>query len=63
MAVCKRCGERKRRWPRSCSRCDSGWDRTDTAADVTGLAADAGLFGWVGRGVAGLARLVVRALD
>lgn len=63
MAVCKRCGEQKRRWPRSCSRCDSGWDRAGTTADVAGVALDTGLLGWIGRGVAGLARLVARALD
>ncbi|MGW1599671.1 hypothetical protein [Streptomyces eurythermus] len=63
MAVCERCGERKRRRPRSCSRCGSGWDRADTAADVTELAAETGMFGWIGRGVAGVARLVARALD
>ncbi|GGR73536.1 hypothetical protein GCM10010236_29930 [Streptomyces eurythermus] len=63
MAVCKRCGERKRRRPRSCSRCDSGWDRADTTADVADLAVNTGVLGWVGRGIAGVARLVVRALD
>ncbi|MFF8997396.1 hypothetical protein ACF1GW_09840 [Streptomyces achromogenes] len=63
MAVCKRCGERKRRWPRSCSRCDSGWDRAETTADVTDVVVETGMLGWVGRGVAGVARLVVRALD
>ncbi|MFH9399746.1 hypothetical protein ACH4JS_08140 [Streptomyces sp. NPDC017638] len=66
MTVCERCGERRQRRPRSCSRCRSGADRADraeTTADVAEVVVETGLLRWVGRGVAGVARLVVRVLD
>ncbi|WP_217144874.1 hypothetical protein [Streptomyces sp. AC627_RSS907] len=64
MAKCKKCGARKRSWPRSCSRCrrsESDW--TDTAADAADLAEAGGLLAWIWRGVTGFARLALRALD
>ena len=63
MAMCKKCGERKRRWPRSCSRCRSESDRAEAASDAAELAVEAGLLGWIGRGVTGVVRLVLRVLD
>ncbi|WP_329378128.1 hypothetical protein [Streptomyces sp. NBC_01716] len=61
MAMCRKCGTRKRRWPRSCPRCRSGADRADTAADVAELAVETGLLGWIARGVTAAVRLVLRA--
>ncbi|GAA2276732.1 hypothetical protein GCM10010415_50760 [Streptomyces atrovirens] len=63
MAKCKKCGARKRGWPRSCSRCRSKSDWTESAADTADLASEAGLFGWLWRGVKGVVRLVLRAVD
>ncbi|MER6623895.1 hypothetical protein [Streptomyces sp. NPDC000931] len=63
MAMCKKCGEQKRSWPRSCSRCRSGRDWTEPAADAADLASAAGLLGWFWRGVKGVVRLVLRTAD
>ncbi|QEU76864.1 hypothetical protein CP967_30740 [Streptomyces nitrosporeus] len=63
MATCEKCGGRKRRRPRSCPRCRSGADRAETGADVAELVVETGLLGWVGRGVTGMMRLVLRVLD
>lgn len=63
MAMCKKCGARKRGWPRSCSRCGSGPDRADVAVDAAELAVETGLLGWVGRAITGVARLALRAFD
>ncbi|SFX76174.1 hypothetical protein SAMN02787144_100637 [Streptomyces atratus] len=63
MAVCKKCGVRKRRWPRSCSQCRSGPDRAEAAGDAAELAVETGLLGWIGRGTMGVVRLVLRAFD
>ncbi|MFC9427667.1 hypothetical protein [Streptomyces sp. NPDC056987] len=62
MAICKKCGARKRRWPRSCPRCRHGSDRAETAVDAAEFAVETGLLGWIGRGVMAAVRLVVRAL-
>ncbi|GAA3869986.1 hypothetical protein [Streptomyces sedi] len=66
MAKCVKCGADKRRWPRSCPKCRHGAgrrdDATDTAATATDLAASAGLFGGIWRGVMTAVRWVVRAL-
>ncbi|GAA1163822.1 hypothetical protein GCM10009654_20740 [Streptomyces hebeiensis] len=61
MAMCKKCGKRKRRWPRSCPRCRSASDRAEAAADAVELAVETGLLAWIGRGVMAAARLVLRA--
>lgn len=63
MAVCKKCGVRKRRWPRSCSQCRSGPDQAEAAGDAAELAVETGLLGWVGRGTMGVVRLALRAFD
>ncbi|WP_395575383.1 hypothetical protein [Streptomyces sp. BK79] len=63
MATCKKCGAHKRGWPRSCSRCGSGAERTDAAADAAEIAVESGLLGWIGRGVMGVVRLVLRAFN
>ncbi|MFJ2647688.1 hypothetical protein ACIO1C_13260 [Streptomyces sp. NPDC087420] len=63
MATCKKCGAQKRRWPRSCSRCRSESDRADTAADAAELAVEVGLLRWIGQGVTGVVRLLLRTLD
>ncbi|MDF6019827.1 hypothetical protein [Streptomyces sp. JH34] len=63
MAKCKKCGARKRRWPRSCSRCRTGSsDRAETAVEAAELAAELGLLGWIGRGVMTMVRLALRAI-
>ncbi|MER5616889.1 hypothetical protein [Streptomyces sp. NPDC002215] len=63
MAMCKKCGARKRSWPRSCSWCRSGPDRADAAADAAEVAVETGLLGGIGRGITEVARLVLRAFD
>ncbi|QDI67253.1 hypothetical protein CD934_00060 [Streptomyces calvus] len=63
MAICRKCGAQKRRWPRSCSRCPSQSDRGDAVADAAELAVETGLLRWVGRGVMSVVRLVLRAID
>ncbi|MFE4052946.1 hypothetical protein [Streptomyces sp. YIM B13518] len=63
MAICKKCGADKRRWPRSCSRCPSRYDRGDAAADAAELAVETGLLGWIGRGFMTVVRLVLRAIN
>ncbi|GAA1069686.1 hypothetical protein GCM10009647_092230 [Streptomyces sanglieri] len=63
MAMCKKCGARKRSWPRSCSRCRSGPDRADAAADAAEVAVETGLLGGIGRGITEVARMVLRAFD
>ncbi|RKN40937.1 hypothetical protein D7294_17895 [Streptomyces hoynatensis] len=63
MAMCKKCGARKRRWPRSCSRCRFDADPVDAAAAAADMAVAAGLLGWIRRGVMGVVRLVQRTLD
>ncbi|GAA3499160.1 hypothetical protein GCM10019016_102960 [Streptomyces prasinosporus] len=63
MAMCRKCGAQKRRWPRSCSRCPSRSDRGDAAADAAELAVETGLLGWAGRGIMNVVRLVWRAVD
>ncbi|MFF0076952.1 hypothetical protein [Streptomyces sp. NPDC005494] len=62
MVMCRKCGATKRRWPRSCSRCRSKADRAETAADAAELAVETGLLGWIGRGIIGMVRLVLRAI-
>lgn len=62
MAMCKKCGARKRRWPRSCPRCRAGAGRAEAAADAADMAATAGLLGWIWGGVTRVVRLVLRAL-
>lgn len=62
MAMCKKCGASKRRWPRSCSRCSYGSQRPDVAAGAAELAVEAGLLGWIVRGFRGVVRLVLRVL-
>jgi predicted amidophosphoribosyltransferase len=59
MMKCKKCGKPKRRWPRSCSRCRSKWDRTDAAEDVVDIVVEEGLFSWIWRGVMAVVRLVL----
>lgn len=62
-AMCKKCGAKKRRWPRSCARCRSGSsDQGDTALEAAELAVETGLLGWIGRGLMGVARLVLRTI-
>ena len=63
MVMCKKCGVHKRGWRRSCSRCRSGLDWTQPAADAADLASAGGLFGWLWRGVKGVVRLVLRTTD
>ncbi|GAA1500054.1 hypothetical protein GCM10009802_54910 [Streptomyces synnematoformans] len=63
MATCKKCGIRKRRWPRSCPRCRAGVDRTDVAVTAVDTGVATGVVGWLGRGVRGIARLLQRAFD
>ncbi|MFF4752165.1 hypothetical protein ACWD5R_10735 [Streptomyces sp. NPDC002514] len=53
---------RKRRWPRSCSGCGSEPDRASVVAEATDVAVAYGLLGWIGRGVMGVVRLVLRIL-
>ncbi|MFD5557794.1 hypothetical protein ACFWIA_28635 [Streptomyces sp. NPDC127068] len=61
MAMCKKCGADKRRWPRDCSRCRSRSDLGGAAADAAELAVETGgLLGWLGRVVMGVVR---RAFD
>ncbi|TXS10000.1 hypothetical protein EAO68_24375 [Streptomyces sp. wa22] len=63
MTKCKKCGTRRRRWPRSCSRCRStSSDRAETAVEAAELAAELGLLGWIGRGVMTMVRLALRAI-
>ncbi|TXL88099.1 hypothetical protein EW053_19805 [Streptomyces sp. IB2014 016-6] len=62
MTRCKKCGARKRRWPRPCSRCRAGDDTLETATDAAELAAEVGLFQWIVRGAVGVVRLLARAL-
>ncbi|GAA2919678.1 hypothetical protein ACFPN0_02740 [Kitasatospora cinereorecta] len=62
MAMCKKCGAEKRRWPRSCSRCRSRSDRAETVADAAELAVETGLLGWIGRGAMAVVRLILRAV-
>lgn len=62
MVMCKKCGASKRRWPRSCSRCRARSDRAETAADAAELAVETGLLGWIGRGIIGMVRLLLRAI-
>lgn len=63
MAMCKKCGAQKRRWPRSCARCGQGEDRADVAADVAEVALDTGVLRWIGRAITGVVRLALRAFD
>ncbi|WP_369031606.1 MULTISPECIES: hypothetical protein [Streptomyces] len=63
MTMCKKCGARKRSWPRSCSQCRSGSGRTEAAGNAADLAVTGGLFEWLWHGVRAVVRLVVRALD
>ncbi|TGA93169.1 hypothetical protein E4099_26800 [Streptomyces palmae] len=63
MASCRRCGGHKRRWPRACARCGTGHGRADAAADVGELAGEIGLLQVIGRGIAGVARSMLRILD
>ncbi|TXS78931.1 hypothetical protein EAO76_10470 [Streptomyces sp. sk2.1] len=63
MTNCRKCGGRKRRWPRSCPHCRHGVDRAETAVDAGELALETGLFRLIGRGMAGMARLLLRAFD
>ncbi|MET8176677.1 hypothetical protein [Streptomyces clavifer] len=63
MRMCKKCGARKRRWPRSCSRCHSASDRAETVADVAEVAVEIGVLGWIARGGVAVVRLVLRALN
>lgn len=60
MTICKKCGARKRRWPRSCSACGSGAGRSAAGDGAADVAVHAGLFDWVGRGVTAVVRLVLR---
>jgi len=58
--MCKKCGARKGRWPRACSRCRTGSsDRAENALEAAELAVETGLLGWIGRGVV---RLVLRTI-
>ncbi|GAA2991547.1 hypothetical protein Sfulv_01790 [Streptomyces fulvorobeus] len=63
MTTCGKCGAQRRRWPRRCARCRSGPDRADVAADAGEVAAELGAFGWIGRGIAGILRMLLRAVD
>lgn len=63
VATCRKCGARKRRWPRSCPACRAGSGRADVAAEGADVAVAAGALGWIGRGITGLVRLVMRALN
>ncbi|GAA5214166.1 hypothetical protein GCM10023323_58090 [Streptomyces thinghirensis] len=63
MAICKKCRAQKRGWPRSCARCRSESDRTDAAETAAEIAVEAGLLGWIWRGVMGVVRLVLRGLN
>ncbi|RKN11069.1 hypothetical protein [Streptomyces radicis] len=60
MAKCKKCGEQKPRWPRSCSRCRSEVDRVDVAASAADMAGGLGL---IRRAFMGVVRLIQRAFD
>ncbi|MBT2895536.1 hypothetical protein HET64_02380 [Streptomyces sp. McG3] len=66
MATCKKCGARKHRWPRSCSRCRSGVadkaDKGETAMDAAELATEVGLLGWIARGFMAVVRMALRAI-
>ncbi|MBH5338679.1 hypothetical protein IHE55_29425 [Streptomyces pactum] len=66
MARCGKCGGRKRWWRRTCSRCRTGYDRAETAADAGGYVADAaelGVFRMIGHALAGFGRLIARILN
>lgn len=64
MTMCKKCGARKRRWPRSCSQCRSKSERTSEAGDAAAdIAKAGGLFEWIWRGVTAVVRLVARTLN
>lgn len=64
MTMCKKCGARKRSWPRSCSECRSKSGRASAAGDAAAdVAAAGGLFEWVWRGVTAVVRLVVRTFN
>lgn len=66
MTTCKKCGARKRRWPRSCSRCRSGVvdkaDKGQTTMDAAELAAEVGLLGWIARSFMAVVRMALRAI-
>lgn len=63
MAMCKKCGAQKRRWPRSCTRCPSASDRGDAATDAAELVVETGLLGSIGRALMSMLRLIGRAVD
>ncbi|NGO69976.1 hypothetical protein G5C65_16745 [Streptomyces sp. SB3404] len=63
MATCKECGARKRRWPRSCSRCRSESGGAEVAGEAADLAVSVGVLGWITRGVMSVVRLVIRAFN
>ncbi|AZM49266.1 hypothetical protein DMB38_28855 [Streptomyces sp. WAC 06738] len=63
MATCRKCGAGKRRWPRSCPACRAGSSRADVAAEGAGAAVSLGVLGWIGRGIAGAVRAVLRVLN
>ncbi|AKG41647.1 hypothetical protein SXIM_02630 [Streptomyces xiamenensis] len=59
MATCKKCGARKRRWPRSCPTCRAGSYRADAAVLGANVSVAAGLFGGIRRAVTGLVRRII----
>ncbi|WP_162793798.1 hypothetical protein [Streptomyces paludis] len=63
MAICKKCDTKKRSWPRSCPRCRAGKRTEKVASEVGDLVVPGGGIEWVGRGIAAVVRLVVRAVN
>lgn len=59
MAMCKKCGVRKRSWPRSCPGCRAGSARADVAVAGADVTVAAGLFGWIRRAVTGVVRRIL----
>ncbi|CAL9595445.1 hypothetical protein SUDANB171_05300 [Streptomyces sp. enrichment culture] len=59
MATCRKCGARKRRWPRSCPTCRAGSYRADAAVLGADVSVMAGLFGWIRRTVTALVRRII----
>ncbi len=59
MAICKKCGVRKRSWPRSCPGCRAGSARADVAVAGADVTVAAGLFAGIRRVVTGIVRRIL----
>jgi len=59
MAICKKCGVRKRRWPRSCPGCRAGSARADVAVTGVDVTVATGLFGVIRRAGTGNVRRIL----